>query len=669
MVKGRERMIIMKKFTLTLVIMLAMILLLPLHTIAAEEEYDEDPTPYDTEEWYRGDTGELIDDIDAFILENVASNVNSGQINPINPTDLEKPSESIDLSITLPMYNTTYAHTIVGSGATGRANLGLETKTCLEHWQTGKTCSCTDKVTTVFNIQGACADEEYAYFAFFVYYRKTNVKKNKNVTICQKIVCSKINSDGSFDLENATIRTFTNLEHANSLTYNNRTDEVVVAHCKQAVNSLNSNNVEYTEIPSEHFEVSTINAAYLRGETESLTQKIHNTSCKVTSIDYNRNENEYVVGLTGEEYSFAILNQDFQLERVITSKNAVDHLAWTRQSSWCDGSYIYCAFYYCKEKVKDTFVRKNAISVIDYNSGKIVKEINFNLSNTDEYQYEIENLFEIDGRLIASFICIGKGSFYYDLSELTATYKGENHAVTFEVQYYDNLDMTDDVASFMALPEESKEKSIVVYGFSTPLQRNRFSNTGYKFVGWALYDPATNRWRYEDAAGNKAWRTAPLEGEKKCIYADEQKVKATVSPGGLVILCAQWESTKNFFVTFYSDKSDDDIKTESYKYGTSKELIDKWFDSSINDTFVGWHAYWVEKDKWYYVSADGTTKKWYVEGKEPTGYRKVVYKNKATVKQTATAGGHIEMHAVWNEIKLYYYAGATDIVFDNIKNR
>lgn len=97
----------MKKFTLTLVIMMAMILLLPLHTIAAEE-YDEDPTPYDTEEWYRGDTGELIDDIDAFILENVASNVNGGQINPINPTDLEETNESKDLSITLPMYNTTY---------------------------------------------------------------------------------------------------------------------------------------------------------------------------------------------------------------------------------------------------------------------------------------------------------------------------------------------------------------------------------------------------------------------------------------------------------------------------------------------------------------------------------------------------------------------------------
>lgn len=31
---------------------MAMILLLPLYTIAAEEEYDEDPTPYDTEEWY-----------------------------------------------------------------------------------------------------------------------------------------------------------------------------------------------------------------------------------------------------------------------------------------------------------------------------------------------------------------------------------------------------------------------------------------------------------------------------------------------------------------------------------------------------------------------------------------------------------------------------------------
>lgn len=560
------------------------------------------------------------------------------------------------------MYNTTYAHTIVGSGATGRTNLGLETKTCLQHWQTGETCSCTDKVTTVFNIQGACADEEYAYFAFYVYYRKTDVTKHKNVTICQKIVCSKINSDGSFDLENATIRTFTNLEHANSLTYNNRTDEVVVAHCKQAVNSLNSNNVEYTEIPSEHFEVSTINAAYLRGETDTLSQKTHNISCGVTSIDYNKKDNVYIVGITGHHYSFAVLNQDFQLERVVEATNAVDYKAWSRQSSWCDGNYIYSAFAYYDDENE---IRKNAISVIDFSSQKVVKEINFNLSDTDAYKYEIENLFELDGRLIASFICIGKGSFYYDLSELTATYKGENHAVTFEVQYYDNLDMTDDVASFMALPEESKEKSIVIYGFSTPLQRNRFSNIGYKFVGWALYAPATNRWRYEDSAGNKAWRTEPLEGETKCRYIDEQEVSATVSPGGVVILCAQWEPTEKFFLTFFN--GDDTSVICEYTYGQSKVLPEHMFKSNIGSEFVGWHAYWVEKDKWYYVSSDGTTKKWYVEGKEPTGYRKFVYGDKATVKQTATAGGHIEMNAVWNEIKLYYYVGATDVAYNNIK--
>lgn len=90
------------------------------------------------------------------------------------------------------------------------------------------------------------------------------------------------------------------------MTYNNRTDEVVVAHCKQAVNSLNSNNVEYTEIPSEHFEVSTINAAYLRGETDTLSQKTHNISCGVTSIDYNKKDNVYIVGITGHHYSFAV---------------------------------------------------------------------------------------------------------------------------------------------------------------------------------------------------------------------------------------------------------------------------------------------------------------------------------------------------------------------------
>lgn len=408
--------------------------------------------------------------------------------------------------------------------------------------------------------------------------------------------------------------------------------------------------------------MSTINAAYLRGETDTLSQKTHNISCGVTSIDYNKKDNVYIVGITGHHYNFAILNQDFQLERVIKATNAVERDAWSRQSSWCDGNYIYSAFAYYDD---DSKIRKNAISVINIKSKKVVKEINFNLSDTDTYKYEIENLFEIDGRLIASFICIGKGSFYYDLSELTATYKGEDHAVTFEVQYYDNLDMTDDVASFMALPEESKEKSIVVYGFSTPLQRNRFSNTGYKFVGWALYVPSTNRWRYKDADGNKAWRTEPLEGETKCIYNDEQKVTSTVSPGGVVILCAQWESTNEFFITFCN--GDDTSPINEYTYGQSKALPEHMFKSDIGSEFKGWHAYWVEKDKWYYVNADGTTKKWYVEGKEPTGYRKVVYKDKAPVKQTATAGGHIEMHAVWNEIKLYYYVGATDTTFNNIK--
>ena len=197
---------------------------------------------HDTDEWFIGDGGEAIQNINQYLRVN--PDALSGSNSDVSTNSLVAPAESFDINVTLPAYGSTSGiHSIVGEGATLRSNLGVSQKVCLyglfdeccANCKNNKRyeCTCSDSTCTLKTVycalEGGCADEEYVYFAFYVYY----MNGENYVTLCQKIVCGRIDTlTGDFTVEK--IRTFTNLEHANSLTYNSRTNEVIVAHCAQS---------------------------------------------------------------------------------------------------------------------------------------------------------------------------------------------------------------------------------------------------------------------------------------------------------------------------------------------------------------------------------------------------------------------------------------------------
>ena len=122
------------------------------------------------------------------------------------------------------------------------------------------------------------------------------------------------------------------------------------------------------------------------------------------------------------------------------------------------------------------------------------------------------------------------------------------------------------------------------------------------------------------------------------------------------MLCAQWESTSKYTVSFMKNgATSGTMDDQSITYGTSTALRSNAFKKS-GRTFQFWNAYWSEKNKWYYQNADGTTKGWYKEGYEPAGYTKYVYNNKQNVSKTVKAGSHVYMYAVWNEYYIQYNA-------------
>ena len=79
-----------------------------------------------------------------------------------------------------------------------------------------------------------------------------------------------------------------------------------------------------------------------------------------------------------------------------------------------------------------------------------------------------------------------------------------------------------------------------VAGITTNLRLNRFTRSGYKFIGWHLYRESDGAWLYSD--GN--WYTeqmAPTEMEKKLLSDAEPVDDLTPINGDIITAHAQWK--------------------------------------------------------------------------------------------------------------------------------
>ena len=521
----------------------------------------------------------------------------------------------------------------------------------------GESYDTTKEEYFYYVMQGSCTDGEFDYFGYIVKKRrKIKGKENEyeKVQLDSGVLCVKKGNDGKYTkIANTRFPSLDTKEneinHVNDLTYNSKLKKIVVACCEKGIyNKL------YLISPSQ---------LQTTEELSNLDSVL--VSCMVASIDYNETHNSYVVGLSNAINRFAILDNKFDVVKIVghnalttdadTYVDGKPQREWVRQSCCADDSRIYSMCYYDDKNNSLSYTTENKIRVFDWN-GEYIKTININVTNGIDKIYEGENIFIKDDKLQVGFNC---------LRSRTITYCSLNLAEKmFHIQYCPDENVDEYANDF----DNGNASSLVIRGVETPLLKQRISITGKVFTGWTAYRADKNKWLYKSSDGKtNAWYIAGEQpaGYTKYVYIDEQKVSNTGKEGEHVLMCAQWADTDKFYISFYSSGMKGIPPKQEVVYGESTPLIANTF-TKTNREFQGWNAYWVEKNMWYYISADKETKKWFREGEQDEGYTKYLYDDEQSVSGTAYAGGHIQMHALWNEFYVQFDANGAIIKNENI---
>lgn len=478
-------------------------------------------------------------------------------------------------------------------------------------------------------IQGGCFDGEYYYFAF--------LNKYNGITEDAFISCFTKNSSGSFVHVATKSGLHSIIRHANDMTYNSDTGEVVIS-CGEE----NYENRIYTVLAEE---------LRTSGNPNFI---LHNVSIKVSGIAYNSTRRQYAAKLGGYLNSFAILDSDFNFIKYVGyGNNTTD--GWVSQGITADNQYVYL-LYFNENKAKNYEDYCNRIRIFDWD-GNYIKTIRLNIDNNGrERIYECENIMFIDDE-----IYIGFGGMISQPERNFLMLSLSN--LTYHIQYCPD----ENVNTYKYQYNNGNINSVMLGGVSMPLRKFRVEKTGYEFIGWTAYRCEEDKWLYKvpNASGGTTatWLNSndpATNGLEKYVYTDKQNVSQTTTNGNHVLMCAQWKATNKFYVKFIGNGGKTTNNKTEYDfevvYGVSTSLPTNSF-SKTNRTFQHWNAYWSEKNKWYYINPDTEEKGWYKEGYQPDGYMKYEYADGQNVAQTAYKGGHIYMYAVWNEFTVYYDAG------------
>ena len=485
-------------------------------------------------------------------------------------------------------------------------------------------------------IEGSDSDGENLFYVVLV-------RNSSNNTVGRGVLCFNFDENGNTILKcsrfDADYPTLKNIHHGNDIAYNSLKDQLVF----QCGDNGYSN------------KIAVVNAAFFRGESNSLSITQKNVSCKFSCIDYNASLNRYIVNVTGNQNMFCILDSAFNLIGVV---NSVATEYAFHQGSYCDDNYIYSVYNIHGEGATSTNYHERNVLVIHNWYGTLVKEINIKIPrvnvNGTNVTYEIEGITMIGDKIIIGFNVV-----YYD----------ENNNKTILLYYCDlssfmfNIKYCIDSNVSAYINNDSLTNTNIFYDVLTKIRRNTYSKKGYLFKGWNVYKVETDKWMYQDPnTGNFAWYK---EGEQpsgytKRLCSDQLSLARTTSPGTHLLLCAVWEATNSFFVSFNSNGGEGTMSSKTVVYGTATKMPNNTFtrinkdSGSTSGKFKGWNIYNVENGKWLYTSSDGTTRAWYKEGTQPTGYIKTAYGNGTTISATAQAGQHLIFYALWDEYVIYY---------------
>lgn len=118
-----------------------------------------------------------------------------------------------------------------------------------------------------------------------------------------------------------------------------------------------------------------------------------------------------------------------------------------------------------------------------------------------------------------------------------------------------------------------------------------------------------------------------------------------------------------FLVCFNANGGTGTMENTVVTYGTNTILRTPAFTRE-GYSLSGWYRYRTSDNKWYYTSADGKTSAWYVEGSQPSGYKKNVIKTTSGVSKTSSVDGDVViMYAVWKQGESYASLDGKKVLF------
>lgn len=259
-----------------------------------------------------------------------------------------------------------------------KANDTFITKTAEEYKELEEDTSLKSTASNQYGISGGWTDGKYLYRAFITTWVETNENQNEVVVVQYNL------ETGEQIKKSATL----SLNHANDLTYNPKTKQLVVCHGEDAYNQVSLIDVETLEIE----------------ETKTL-------NCPVYCMDYNPTYDCYAVGVANDHYLY-ILDSDFEITKQYGTQYYIDPKYHTQpmgisavspQGMACDDQYIYYLFSYTSAD----YEYKHVITVFDWN-GNYMTEIEFQLKDI-----EPEAISVVDDTI---YVMYNRGTMVYKIS-------------------------------------------------------------------------------------------------------------------------------------------------------------------------------------------------------------------------------------------------------------
>jgi uncharacterized repeat protein (TIGR02543 family) len=165
------------------------------------------------------------------------------------------------------------------------------------------------------------------------------------------------------------------------------------------------------------------------------------------------------------------------------------------------------------------------------------------------------------------------------------------------------------------------------------LPKNVFTLKGYKFQGWAT-----------SASGS-------------VVLSDKAVLDLTES----VTLYAVWKPN-TFTVTYNANGGTGKMSNTKVTFDVYTPLRTPGFTRTGYE-LVGWYRYRTSDNKWLYENSSGT-RNWYVDGKQPSGYKKVVMKTTSGVSRTSAVDGDVVvLYAVWEKVENYNSLDGKTVMF------